>query len=185
VPRRSYFLDASALVHKYVRLNGAEPRRISARLTELFSRSAREGSDLQIPNVCMAECAKAFARYCFEENLYGRGADAADAYERLRDALLRDVSRDRVINSYELKRVHFDDIEEIFRQDYSLPTRGQTKRLSAHDALIISMAREFARAHRAGLPNVAIVTCDKRIVEFCGRYRDQYPRAVDPRAQEV
>jgi predicted nucleic acid-binding protein len=183
VPRRSYFLDASALAFKYVRLDGSEPRRIHARLTELFSHSANDGSDLQVPNICMAECAKAFARYCFEEHLYGGGVRAETAYRLLREALLKDVSRDRVLNSYELARPHFTDIEEIFSRDYDLPTRGQMKRLSSHDALIISMAREFALSRRGGLTGVLIVTCDKRIVEFCERYRGEYPRAIDLRTQ--
>ena len=131
---------------------------------------------LQIPNICMAECAGAFAKLCFEDRAFGAEEFARDAYRRLRDALLNDVSRDRLIHSYELRRDHFIGIEDIFLKDYELPPPRQGSRLSSHDALILSMANEYRLAHPAD--SVAIVTDDRRIVDFCRAIRDDFPRGV-------
>lgn len=134
---------------------------------------------LQIPNICMAECAKTFAKFSLQEKLYGDGQDAVDAFRSLREALLRDVSKDRIINSYELARRHFEDIEEIFIRDHQMPVpRGRGDWLSSHDALIISMATEFARKHYDSLDRVVIVTCDRRIADFCGRHSAEYAAAI-------
>ena len=131
MPSRVYFLDASALVHKYSNLKDSESRRIQARLRSL------------------------------------------------RNALLNDVSKDRIISSYELKRRHFEDIEEIFIRDHQLGLpRNSGDWLSSHDALIISMATEFADKHRSTRSDVVIVTCDRRISDFCAHYRGEFATAV-------
>lgn len=125
-----------------------------------------------MPNICMAECSKAFAKACFEEKLYGE-KNALEAYRKLKDALLQDVTRDRIINSYELNRDHFKDIEEIFIADYKLPApRGSSKHLSSHDALIIAMA-----SHLGSRGQVTIVTADERIIQVCKSSID-FPRAL-------
>lgn len=127
----------------------------------------------------MAECAKTFARFALQQELYGGGEDAVVAFRSLRAALLNDVSKDRIIASYELKRRHFEDIEEIFIHDHRLGTpRNNGDWLSSHDALIISMATEFAGKHRDSLNDVVIVTCDRRISDFCARYRGEVASAV-------
>ena len=100
---------------------------------------------------------------------------------RVRETLLRKpIVRRRgfrsSIHSYELRRSHFAGIEEIFLQDYELPPPRQGSRLSAHDALILSMANEYRLAHPAD--SVAIVTEDRRIVDFCLAFRDDFPRGV-------
>lgn len=179
MPSRAYFLDASALVHKYSNLKDPESRRIQARLRSLFALSASNKADLQIPNICMAECAKTFARFALQQELYGRGEDAIIAFRSLRDALLNDVSKDRIISSYELKRRRFEDIEEIFMRDHQLGLpRNSGDWLSSHDALIISMATEFADKHRSNRSDVVIVTCDRRIADFCAHYRGEFATAV-------
>lgn len=181
MPSRTYFLDASALVHKYSGLNDAESKRIRGRLANLFALSASspKKAALQIPNICMAECAKTFAKLALQKELYGEGELAVHAFRRLRDALLRDVSKDRIINSYELKRHHFEDIEEIFVRDHRMPNpRGMGLWLSSHDALIISMATEFAQKNHNAVGDVVIVTCDRRLAEFCAHHRGEFASAV-------
>lgn len=181
MPSRTYFLDASALVHKYSRLKTAESRRVQRRLADLFALRARfpDRASLQIPNICMAECAKTFAKFALQEKVYGDGEKAVDAFRSLRDALLRDVSKERIINSYELARRHFEDIEEMFILDHQMPApRGMGERLSSHDALIISMATDYATKHHESLDQVVIVTCDRRIAEFCSGHRGEYASAV-------
>lgn len=181
MPSRTYFLDASALVHKYSGLKDPVSKRVRGRLADLFALQAGSPGKaaLQIPNICMAECAKAFAKFALQKKLYGEGESAVDAFRHLRDALLRDVSKDRIINSYELKRRHFEDIEEIFILDHRMPDpRGMGDWLSSHDALIISMATEFAKKHHDSLDQVVIVTCDRRIAEFCARHNGEFAAAV-------
>ena len=124
----------------------------------------------------MAECAGAFARICFEDHAFGAGEHARAAYRKLRDALLKDVERERLVHSYELHRKHFIGIEDIFVKDYELPPPRQGSRLSSHDALILSMANEYRLAHPAD--SVAIVTDDRRIADFCRAFRGDFPRGV-------
>lgn len=181
MPRRTYFFDASALFHKYARLKDTDSRRVYRRLTAVLADAAgTKGVSLQVPNICMAECAKAFAKLCFEEEAFGAGDKATAAYQSLRDALLRDVREDRIINSYELRRAHFHDIERIFQCDYDLPApRKGGKRLSSHDALIISMATEYAERHHDGrAADVQIITCDRRIAEFSAGYAGEFASAA-------
>ena len=177
--RSVFFLDASALVHRYAPLEAdSESRTIRGRLNRLFAVAAKSSGRLvlQVPNICMAECAGAFAKLCFEDQAFGAGERSQDAYRKIRDALLKDVARDRLIHSYELKRAHFVGIEDIFLKDYQLAAPRQGRRLSSHDALILSMANEYRLAHRAD--SVTIVTEDRRIVDFCRACRDEFPRAV-------
>jgi hypothetical protein len=179
VSRNVYFLDASALVQYYVSPGtDAESRVIRNRLKDLFTAAADPSGRiiLQIPNICMAECAGAFAKFCFEGQSFAAGESAHDAYRELRDALLRDVARDRLIHSYELRRAHFVGIEDIFTKDYALVPPRKGSRLSSHDALILSMANEYRLAHPSD--TVAIVTDDRRIVDFCRAFRDEFPRGV-------
>ena len=151
---------------------------IRHRIKTLFTLAAESSSRiiLQVPNICLAECAGAFAKFCFEGPTFDSGEIARDVYRELRDALLRDVTRDRVIHSYELNRAHFVGIEDIFIKDYELPPPRRGSRLSSHDALILSMANEYRHAHPTD--NVAIVTDDRRIVDFCRAFRNDFPRGV-------
>ncbi len=127
----------------------------------------------------MAECSKAFARACFEKHIYGYDFEKAKRiYHQLRDNLLKDVSEDRIIHSYELKRDHFRNIEDIFVKDFELSApRKNQERLSSHDVLIISMAAHIGS--QKGMRNVAIVTADERIGTFCGTYKEDYPDAIN------
>lgn len=174
-----YFLDASALIHRYAALvRVPESRMIRHRIDDLFTAASRQPERivLQLPSVCLAESARAFARLCFEDRAFGVGEAAEDAFRRLHVALLNDVRRDRVIHSYELRRVHFEGIEDIFRKDYLMPAPRQGRRLGAHDALILSMAREYA--HRHVRADVRVVTNDRRISDFCRTNVADFPAAV-------
>lgn len=186
MPRTVYFLDASALVHFYAPLRtDSQSRLIRARIKSLFTAEAESAGRLvlQIPNICMAECAGAFAKLCFETRTFRAVERAQDAYRLMRDSLLNDVERDRIIHSYELKRDHIIGIEEIFLRDYELPAPRRGSRLSSHDALIIAMANEYRAAHAGD--EVAIVTDDARIVEFCRAFPGQFPSAVRVSAQNA
>lgn len=181
MPSRTYFLDASALTYKYAAPNDTDSNRVKLRVNELFAVVAKSNGklSLQVPNICMAECAKSFAKACFQFEQYGDGERAVTAYRRLRDVLLSDVSRERILHSYELKRIHFADIEEIFLDDHRMPPpRGLGDYLSSHDALIISMATEYGRRIHGSARAVTIVTCDRRIAEFSARHAEEFAAAV-------
>lgn len=135
----------------------------------------------------MAECASAFAKICFDAQLYGDGKeDMEDAFRNLRSALLADVKTDRILNSFEVKREHYDNIEDIFYDDYNLGgLRGNTHRISGFDALVISVARDIGLNIAGDLDNVTLVTADGRMADICNGYRDKYPSAVNIRLNTI
>lgn len=186
--RHYYILDASALVYKYIRSTNRETQRIQDRLTRLFvaRASAPHLVIFQIPSLCMAECSKAFAKACFEQKLYGTGDRATTAYRRLRNSMLTDVIEDRIIHSFELKREHFEDIEDIFIKDYSLePPRRMKHMLNSNDALIISMTAWIARHVAKGLNYTTLITADDRMAFFCNSFPQEYPRTVNIRTDDI
>lgn len=186
MPRRVCVLDASALAFRYIPSENPGTDAVKRRLDELFKARAADPKslDFQVPSICMAECSKAFARACFEKNLYGIGRSAAKgAYQKLVGDLLKDVSKDRIIHSLELERDHFIGIEEIYLRDYlELPRpnpRKKGRRLSPIDVLVISMARDFALNKAGGLENVLLVTAESRMEKICNEFPDDYPRVVN------
>lgn len=110
-------------------------------------------------------------------------------YLALKTALLEDVQRERLINSFEFKSTHLVDIERIFEDDYlALPKpdpKKKGKRLSSHDALIVSMASAIALDHAKGYENATIVTGERRMATLCRRLPKRYPRAIDIREDET
>lgn len=66
MPRHYFIFDTSALVYKYLPSADAGGGRIKSRLAALFAAKAQHPHvlDFQIPNICMAECAKTFAYAC-------------------------------------------------------------------------------------------------------------------------
>ncbi len=101
-------------------------------------------------------------------------------------ALLKDVTNDRIIHSFELKRDHFRDIEDIFNDDYSLrPPKRRAQMLSGNDALIISMAVWIAHNLGEGLKSVTIITAESRMADVCNEFPQKYPRAVNIREPGV
>lgn len=187
MPRIYYVFDSSALVFRYLPSKRPEAQKVQARLGTLFEARARESHriDFQVPNICMAECSKTFAKACFEQHLYGSGDKARDAYSRLAGTLLKDVSQDRIIHSYELKRDHFKDIENIFQDDYSLsPPKRRAQMLSSNDALIISMAVAIAEDHAGDLDSLKIVTAEERMSRVCNAFPGKYPKTINIRRED-
>lgn len=186
---KSYFVfDSSALVFRYIRATDPEAKTIQNRLINLFIACAKNPTliDFQIPNICMAECGRVFAKACFEEYLYGRDDKARQAYKKLRNNLLKDVREDRIIHSYELTRDHFENLEEIFLDDYSLkPPKKRKYMLSSNDALIISMATWIANQWTDDLSRVTIVTAEERMTYVCRSFPNKYARAVNIRKEDL
>lgn len=181
--RRPHFIvDASAFVPFFFPDSKPEDRHARAVIVDLLKR--REAHEVlpHIPDFCMAECSKAFARLAF-----GRLRDPDDArnlYRQKVDALLDIVSSTRagLIRRLGLTRKHLVDIEEIFLAEYALnPRHGD--RLSGHDALIIAMAKHHAR-HFAAVP-VYILTGDAWLAEVCRRNAAELPRAINTYAERL
>lgn len=192
MPSHYFIFDTSALVFRYISPSNNDGSFIKQQVDSLFLAKAKDRKAIifQLPNLCMAECSKVFAWACFEQDMYGvRKKEAVQAYGDLRDALLKDVTHDRIINSYEFDSDHVVDIEEIFMHDYfDLPKPNPSKkgkRLSSHDALIISIARAIAIEHAGGLQNSTLITAEDRMASMCHKFPDSYPRVVNVRRDSI
>jgi len=179
---RCYLLDASALVTFIVKNPEGGLESAKKRLVKLFaSRRPGRGPVFFVPNVCMAECSKAFAKIFLD----GDPSEARKhAYQQHVDSLLDWVSskRKHVIKTYKLKREHLVGIEDIFTADNALTSRdGQP--LSGLDGIIVSMGRTLERQYGKG--NVFILTTDARISKLCQSNADSFPRAVDLKSHEI
>lgn len=172
---RHYLLDASALVDFLNKSPEPKAVKVRAAVTKLVALKAARKARLYVPNVCMAECSKAFARTAYEA-LPPHKAD--DAYRTYVEALLELVSSRRTgtISSLELVREDLEDIEDIFRFEHSLPRRDRAGSLSGVDAIIIAMGRRLVRRH--GDDDVLIVTAEKDIVAVCRKFRPDLPAAA-------
>lgn len=133
-------------------------------------------ADLYVPNFCMAECAKAFAR-----ELAKKTKDPEMFHAQLhkyRDLLLDTVSRKRkgIIQSVGLKRKHIESIEDVFTAEQKTERRAEGDGLSGLDALIISIGRFHVGVY--GHDNVWIVTADEWLAAVCNRSDGEFPRAI-------
>ena len=167
-----YLIDASALVLYFVKrppIELIEARRRIARL--ITFRPKENGQTLYVPNFCMAECSKAFSRLSIKPNGMGE-----DEYRRQVDALLDLVSSKRrdVVKTYELRREHLVDIEDIFLADQRLSRRDNEKPLSGLDGIVIAMGRTLMKDHR----RVCVVTAEKRMARVCQSNLGLFPPAV-------
>lgn len=173
--RRHYLIDASALVPYFLSPSGPaqRPRLAIYRLLKLRE---EKKAVLHIPNFCMAECSKAFARLAFgSTKSYEK---ARDIYFKQVEALIDTVSRSRrgLIQSYGLRRKHLVDIEEVFTAQYRLSPRKGRKHLSGLDALIISIGRSLLKTY--GRDNVFIVTGDEWMAQVCNQCQEFLPKAI-------
>lgn len=172
---RHYLFDASALVDFVFTTREPKALRVRAEVGKLFEQHNRGKARLYVPNVCLAECSKAFARAAYESC----PEDAADdVYRGHVDTLLRTLSSRQkgAIRSLMVGREHLENIEDIFRLEYRLPIRDRARHLSGVDAIVIAMGRALARQH--GDARVVIVTAEKWMAEVCGKNRPALPAAV-------
>lgn len=172
---RHFLLDASVLVDCITKSLEPKAVRVRAAVTKLFALRHAKKARLYVPNVCMAECSKAFARSAYEALPPDK---AGDAYRIHVDALLELVSSRRTgtVSSMDLAREDLEDIEDIFKFEHSLPRRDRAGSLSGLDAIIIAMGRRLVR--RFGDDDVMIVTAEKDIVTVCQKFRPDLPAAA-------
>lgn len=179
---RHLLLDASALVDFVVKSEEPKVARVKREVAKLVALGYAGKVRLYVPNVCMAECSKALARAAYQTHTQTR---ATDVYRRYVDALLEIVSsrRSGVICSFDLVRADLEDIEDVFKFEYSLPERDRAGRLSGVDAIVIAMGRRLARLH--GDERVLVVTAERGISTVCRGFRPALPAAVNAAAGPV
>lgn len=166
-----YLIDASALVLFFLKDPPRELVDARRRMMRLLASAGKDsGRKCFVPNFCMAECSKAFSRLCIKPD----GAGVSE-YRRMVGGLLDLVSSGKqgVVRSYELRREHLVDIEDIFIADRRLAPRSNEKPLSGLDALVISMGRTLAQAH----PDFCLITAERRMAHVCQR-DGALPKAV-------
>jgi hypothetical protein len=175
--RRHFIIDASALTPLFV-LRKGKPGDIKCRtaMLKLIKLRDNKAVDLYVPNFCMAECAKAFAR-----ELALKAKDTDSFHEQLhqhKELLLDTVSRKRkgIIQSIGLKRKHLEGIEDVFTAEHKTDRRSEGGSLSGLDALIIAIGRFHVGVY--GYDNVWIVTADEWLAAVCNRSEGMFPRAV-------
>ena len=126
----------------------------------------------------MAECSKAFSRIFVKSDGTGE-----DEYRRQVDALFDLVSSKRrnVVKTYDLRREHFADIEDVFLADQRLPRRDNEKPLSGLDGLVITMGKTLMKEHS----RVCVVTAEKRMARICRSNSELFPPAVYINRDEI
>ena len=172
--RRYFLIDASVLVHFF--LGSSERASVRTLVFKLLRMRAEERAFLLVPNFCLAECSKAFAAIIQAETKSPEKAAAKynEAVEKMLDTVSN--SRQGLIQSHELVREHLVGIEDIFKAQWSMKSRGG-QGLSGLDGLVLAMGRGLMKAH--GAERVRVVTGDRWMAEVCNRNPDLLPRAVD------
>ncbi len=174
---RHFLIDASALVPAFIPVKDPGlTLRVRLAVLKLLELGGQRRANLYVPNFCMAECSKVFAKVAY------RGTKdhvrATSIYRSYVGALLNVVSRANkgLIRSYELTRPHLVDVEDVFELEYARFGNEKHGFLSGLDALVIAMGRDLANIH--GKDNVLIVTKDKQIAQVCNHSRHAFPGAI-------
>lgn len=167
-----YLIDASALVLSLLKRPVSELVGARARILRLIASSRGDNeTTLYVPSFCMAESSRAFSRMFVKAN-----GEGEDEYRRNVEVLLDLVSSKRrnVVKTYELRREHLVDIEDVFLADQRLPRRDNEKPLSGLDGLIIAMGKTLMKNH----PRVCVVTAERRMARVCQSDPGLFPPAV-------
>ena len=165
---RYFLLDANVLVSYYC---PEDNDRVRGRAAPLFASKAAGKSFLYVPNFCVAEVLRAFAKKCWGDRLYG---DPAEAFSKFRTAFLEDVVESKQLYSYELSRRHVKMTDEILEASASMSYRTGAAP-SAFDVLLIAMGIDLANIHGSQL---VIVTAERPIYDVC-RGNKKFPKAIN------
>jgi len=154
-------LDANVLVAYYCK-DEAGP--VQDRARSLFAARAKGKIFLFVPNFCVVEAIRAFAKKSWSEQKYGRGSDASEAFEQHKKAFLDDIVDAKLLYSYELSRRHVLSSHRVYERAAMLSYRKGNPP-SALDVLIIAMGCDLERIH--GREKFAMVTADGPIFDVC------------------
>jgi hypothetical protein len=85
---------------------------------KLLDLGGKNQANLYVPNFCMAECSKVFAKVAYRGT--GDRDKATSVYRSYVNALLNVVSKANkdLIRSYELDRPHLVDVEDVLELEY-------------------------------------------------------------------
>ncbi len=175
---RHFLIDASALVPAFLPVKDPGlTLQVKRAVLKLLDLGGQKQANLYVPNFCMAECSKVFAKVAY------RGTKdhdkATSVYRRYVGALLNVVSKANkgIIRSCELQRTHLIDIEEVFELEYQRFENEKHDFLSGLDALVIAMGRQLAKEH--GFDQTLIVTADDRMARVCNYSDGRFPKAIN------
>lgn len=181
---RHFLIDASALVPSFLDIKTPGPD-LNAKqaINKLVAQRVDGRAILHVPNFCMAECSKAFAKLAYHAT--GDHEKGTRIYTKLMTSLLETVSKSQkgLIRSYELQREHLVDVEEVFRIEHRLFPHEKHNLLSGLDALVIKMAQHLAHHH--GHDQVFIVTGEERMTKVCNHSGGRFPRAINVTKQPI
>ena len=169
-------LDANVLVAAYCKDENSLTRR---RAQWLLAFGLEGEAFFYVPNFCIAEVLKAFARKCWEEKLFG---EPRAAYLGLRDPFLSrlEESSDAKLYSYGLTERHIRLSEELNETAATISYRnGQFP--SAFDLLLLGMGRDLARVHGE---DFAIVTAERPITDIAAKDRS-LPEVLNISEREI
>ena len=171
---RYFLLDANVLVSYYC---PGDNDRVRGRVAPLFASKAAGKSFLYVPNFCVAEVLRAFAKKCWGEKLY---ADADEAFSKFRTAFLTDAVESKQLYSYELSRRHVRMTDGILEKSASMSYRTGSAP-SAFDVLLIAMGCDLVNIH--GRDEITIITSERPIYDVCRGNKD-FPVAVNLNEQD-
>ena len=172
---RYFLLDANVLVSYYC---PGDNDRVRGRVAPLFAARAAGKVFLYVPNFCVAEVLRAFAKKCWGDKLY---ADPDEAFSKFRTAFLEDVVASKQLYSYELSRRHVKMTDQILEASASMSYRAGSAP-SAFDVLLIAMGFDLANIH--GHSQLLIVTAERPIYDVC-RGNKAFPKAINLIEQEL
>ncbi|NNN05001.1 MAG: hypothetical protein HKL90_03785 [Elusimicrobia bacterium] len=163
---RYYLFDANVLVSYYCAEDNPVVRR---RVLSLFPARAKGDVFLYLPNFCVAEVLRAFAKKCWSERIY---ANPKDSFDEFRTAFLQDIVDSKNIYSYELSRRHVKLTDKIYETASSISLRKGSPP-SAFDVLLIAMGCDLMSIH--GHDRFAIVTSERPIYDVCRTNPAEFP----------
>lgn len=167
-----FLLDANVLVAYYCQ---DEPASVRNQARSLFFAQSQGKAFLYVPNFCVAEVLRAFAKKCWSEQLYGKGAEADQSFEAFKKAFLDDVIGSKLLYSYELSRRHLILAHQVYEGAAKLSFRKGSPP-SAFDTLLIAMGLDLQRIHSR--ERFYVVTTDGPVFDVC-QASTEMPQAIN------
>jgi len=171
---RYFLLDANVLVAYYCADESSSFSREG--VVDLFTSQMGGTTFLYLPNFCVVEILKAFAKKSWAENKFGKGTEADHAFSKLKATFLTDVVNSKILYSYELSRRHILLADKIYERASKISYRSGSPP-SSIDVLIIAMGLDLSRIH--GQDNFWIVTADDSVTDICLDNKKEMPQVVN------
>lgn len=166
---RYFLLDANVVVPQYV----DEGPELDRRVHHLFATRSSGEAFLFVPNICVPEVLKAFAKKCFQDRLFGdSAAEARSAFENLRREFLNDIVGSRVLYSFELSRRHILLTDAVYESAASRSFRKGSQP-NAVDLMIVAMGMDLVSY--LGREDFTVVTAERPLFDLCSADPERLP----------